>query len=91
MRVLIVGEDCLINLQRPECQRYNMAHGTYLTMSGYHGNANITVSPNYMATGRSSMEWFGHVERRHDVDNTTAVAEMRMEGKRPRGRLRLKW
>ena len=87
MRVLIVGEDCLINLKSPERQRYNMAHGTYLTMCCYHGNAIITGSQNYMATGRSSMDWFGHVKRRHDVDNITSVAVMRMKGKRPRGRL----
>ena len=55
------------------------------------GDANITMSPRNMATGRSSMEWFGHVERRCDGENTTAVSEMRMEGKRPRGRPRLKW
>ena len=33
---------------------------------------------------RRRLEWFGHVKRR-------AVAEMKMEGKRPRGRPKLRW
>ena len=36
-------------------------------------------------------EWFGRVERRHETENIRAVAEMKMEGKRPRGRPRLRW
>ena len=37
------------------------------------------------------LEWFGHVKRRDKIANIRAVAEMRMEGKRPRGRPKLRW
>ena len=39
---------------------------------------------------RGRLEWFGHVKRRDETDNW-AVAEMKMEGKRPRGRPKLRW
>ena len=32
------------------------------------------------------LEWFEHVKRRDETENIRAVAEMMMEGKRPRGR-----
>ena len=38
-----------------------------------------------------SLEWFGHIKRRDATENIRAVAEMNMEGKRPRGRPRLRW
>ena len=38
---------------------------------------------------RRRLEWFRHVERRHDTENITAGIEM--EGKRPRGRPKLPW
>ena len=34
---------------------------------------------------RRRLEWFGHINRRYDTENIRAVAEMKMEGKRPRG------
>ena len=37
------------------------------------------------------LEWFEHVKRRDETDNTRAVAKMKMEGKRPRGKPRLRW
>ena len=40
---------------------------------------------------RRRLEWFGHVKRRGVTENIRAVAEMKMEGKRPRGRPRLRW
>ena len=33
------------------------------------------------------LEWFGHVKRRGETENIRAVAEMKMEGKRPK----LRW
>ena len=35
---------------------------------------------------RRMLEWFGHVKRRYETENIRAVVEMKMEGKRPRGR-----
>ena len=47
-----------------------------------------------IATGkrRRRLEWFGHVKRRRgETENIRAVAEMKMEWKRPRGRSKLRW
>ena len=40
---------------------------------------------------RRRLEWFGHIKRRDDTEQIRAVAEMKMEGKRPRGRPKLWW
>ena len=37
------------------------------------------------------LECFGHAKRRDKAENIRAVVEMKMEGKRPRGRLKLRW
>ena len=37
------------------------------------------------------LEWFGHVKRRNRTENIRAVVEMKMEGKRTRGRPKLRW
>ena len=44
-----------------------------------------------MVMRRRRLEWFGHVKRRDETENIRAVVEMKMEGKRPRGRLKLWW
>ena len=41
------------------------------------------------AMERRRLEWFGHVKRRGETENIRAVAEMKMEGKRPRGRTKV--
>ena len=40
---------------------------------------------------RRRLEWFGHIKRRDETENIRAVVEMKMEGKRPRGRPKLRW
>ena len=40
---------------------------------------------------RRRLEWFGHVKRRDETENIRAVVEMKMDGKRPRGRPQLRW
>ena len=40
---------------------------------------------------RRRLEWFGHVKRRYKTENIRAVVELKMEGKRPRGRPKLRW
>ena len=37
------------------------------------------------------LEWSGHVKRRDETENIRAVVEMKMEGKRSRGRPKLRW
>ena len=51
------------------------------------------VEPIAMVTRMRRLEWFGHVKRGDETENIRAVVEMKMEGKRPRGRpkLRLKY
>ena len=49
------------------------------------------VVPLVMVMRRRRLEWFGHVKRRDKTDNIRAVAEIKMEGKRPRGRPKLRW
>ena len=44
-----------------------------------------------IATVMRRLEWFGHVKRRYETENSRAVVEMKMEGKRPRGRPKLRW
>ena len=40
---------------------------------------------------RRMLEWFGHAKRRDETENSKAVVAMKMEGKRPRGRPKLRW
>ena len=40
---------------------------------------------------RRRLEWFGLVKRRDEAEKMRAVGEMKMEGKRPRGRPKLRW
>ena len=40
---------------------------------------------------RRRLEWFVHGKRRDETENIRAVAEMKLEGKRPRGRPKLRW
>ncbi len=40
---------------------------------------------------RRRLEWYGHVKRRDETENIRAVAEMKMEGTRPKGRPKLRW
>ena len=44
-----------------------------------------------MVMRKRRLEWFGHVEGRDETENIRAVVEMKMEGKRPRGRPKLRW
>ena len=46
---------------------------------------------NYQIMQSRKLEWFGHVKRRDETENIRAVVEMKMEGKRPRGRPKLRW
>ena len=40
---------------------------------------------------RRRLEWIGRVNRRDETENIRAVVEMKMDGKRPRGRPKLRW
>ena len=51
--------------------------------------ANVEPIATVMRRGR--LEWFGHIKRRDESENIRAVAEMKMEGKCPRGRPKLRW
>ena len=49
------------------------------------------VEPIAMVVRREPwLEWFGHVKTRDEIENIRAVAEMKMEGKCPRGRPKLR-
>ena len=49
------------------------------------------VEPIATVMRRRRLEWFGHIKRRHETENIRAVVEIKMEGKRPRGRPKLRW
>ena len=49
------------------------------------------VEPLATVMRRRRLEWLGHVKRRDETENIRAVAEMKMEQKRPRGRPKLQW
>ena len=49
------------------------------------------VEPIATVMRRRKLEWFGHTKRRDETGNIRAVAEMKMEGKRPRGRPTLRF
>ena len=51
--------------------------------------AKVEAIATVMRLGR--LEWFGHVKRRGETENIRAVVEMKVEGKRPRGRPKLLW
>ena len=42
------------------------------------------VEPIATVMRRRRLEWFRHVKRRNETENIRAVAEMKMEGKRPK-------
>ena len=44
------------------------------------------VEPIAMVVRRRRREWLWRVKRRDETENIRAVVEMKMEGKRPRGR-----
>ena len=43
-----------------------------------------------MAMRRRKLEWFRHIKR-DETENIRAVVKMKMDGKRPRGRPKLRW
>ena len=49
------------------------------------------VEPIAMVMRRRRLEWFGYMKTREEKKNINPVAEMKMEGKRPGGRPRLRW
>ena len=49
------------------------------------------VEPIAMVMRRRRLEWFGHIKRRDGTEDIRAVAELKMDGKRPRGRPKLRW
>ena len=49
------------------------------------------VVPIATVTRRRGREWFGQVKRRDETENIRAVAEMKMDWKRPRRRPKLRW
>ena len=49
------------------------------------------VEPIATVMRRRRLKWFRHVKRRGETENIRAFAEMKMEGKRPRGRRKLRW
>ena len=44
-----------------------------------------------IAIRRRRLEWFRHMKRRDETENIRVVDEMKMWGKRHRGRPRLRW
>ena len=51
----------------------------------------VKVKPIATVMRQRRLEWFGHIKRTDETENIRAVAEMKMEGKRPTGRLKLRW
>ena len=49
------------------------------------------VEPIATVMRRRRLEWFGHVKSSDETENMRALAEMKMEGKRSRGRPKLRW
>ena len=50
----------------------------------------VKVEQRAMVLRKRRLEWFGHVKR-DETENSRAFVEMKMEGKRPRGRPKLRW
>ena len=48
------------------------------------------LEPTAMVMRMRRLEWVGHVKTKDETENVTAVVEMKMEGKRPTGRLKLR-
>ena len=49
------------------------------------------VKPIAMVMRTRRLEWSRHVKRRDETENIRAVVEMKMKGKHPRGRTKLRW
>ena len=49
------------------------------------------VEPIATVMRRRRLEWFGHIKRGDETEYIRAVAEMKMKGKRIRGRPKLRW
>ena len=47
--------------------------------------------PIVQVINKNKLRWFGHVMRREDESTLRVVNKLKMKGKRPRGRSRLRW
>ena len=65
-----------------------------LSLSEHRRNEEILeearVEPIAMVMRRRRLEWLAHVKRRDETENIQALVETKTEGKRPRGRPKLR-
>ena len=54
------------------------------------GQGTVVNMESQYEDSRRRLEWFGHIKRRYETENIRAIVEMKMEGKRPRGRPKLR-
>ena len=92
----------ICNLLRHRRVRLHENNSTAITNSTKNGQPYVSISneeilkeakvePIAMVIRSRRLEWFVHVKRRDETEHIRAVVEMKMEGKRPRGRPKLRW
>ena len=66
------------------------AMGVSMLEHRIHREDEARLEPIAMIMRRRRLEWYGHFTIRHGTEKIRAIVEMKMEGKRPRGRPKLR-
>ena len=74
---------------------YNSRHESYQNYTRGHQNEDLYKQSNMLpivqVIDKNKLRWFGHVMATEEESTLRVVMKLKMKGKRPRGRPRLRW